>query len=177
MRRLMTKRHRTCGLLILVLGLPTISNAHHPERETQTPHQRIDAIGPLGNRFPASYRRVYNRPTYLGGKIAYWIAPSSQEAIAWHKAEHLGAYKNKLPRIENTYFYPKPWEAMRIGQRVSVLEPPKKGSAATKDESLIESYDEGMASPVISVPLTTPVETLETSELPVDRLETEAGEK
>ena len=46
-----------------------------------------------------SYRRRYNRPKYLGGKIAYHIAPSSQEAMAWHEAEHLGAYKNHRPRI------------------------------------------------------------------------------
>lgn len=90
---------------------------------------RIDVIGPLGNRLPESYRRQYNRPTYLGGKVAAVIAPSSQEAMAWQKAETLGLYdKNgikgringyKCPpqRVEQHYFYPKPWEVLQVGPR------------------------------------------------------------
>ncbi len=103
-----------------LLVAPSVS-AHHPERETQPVHPRYDVIGPLGNRLAASYRRLYNRPTYLGGKIAYHIAPSSQEAMAWHRAEHRGLYDGNCPRVEDHYFYPKPWEALQTGQRRSVL--------------------------------------------------------
>ncbi len=49
--------------------------------------------------------------------MAYLIAPSSQEAMAWHDATHRNLYKNHRPRIEVHYFYPKPWEALRIGAR------------------------------------------------------------
>ncbi len=177
MRQSTRQRHQHCLLVTLVAAvvMPAIAVAHQPDRETQPPHQRIDVIGPLGNRFPPSYRRVYNRPTYLGGKIAYLIAPSSQEAMAWHKAEHIGAYKNHLPRIENTYFYPKPWEAMRIGQRVSVLGPPKKGESSMNYDAPLE--DDGMISPVISEPIPSQVETLETTDLPIDSLDVESANK
>ncbi len=81
-------------LLLMVVSLATTLPAHHPNKECQDVHPRCDLIGPLGNRLPMSYRRRFNRPRYLGGKIAYLIAPSSQEAMAWHDAVHLGAYKN-----------------------------------------------------------------------------------
>jgi hypothetical protein len=99
--------------------------AHHPDAENQRVIPRIDLIGPIGSRLPPSYRRTYNRPTYLGGKIAYLIAPSSQEAMAWHRAEHAGAYKapKKHQRLEQHYFYPKPWEVLTVGPRRSRLEP------------------------------------------------------
>lgn len=177
MRQSTNQRYQLCVLVTLVAGtvIPTTAAAHKPDRETQPAHQRIDVIGPLGNRFPPSYRRVYNRPTYLGGKVAYLIAPSSQEAMAWHKAEHIGAYKNHLPRIENAYFYPKPWEAMRIGQRVSVLEPAKQAARPLNYDSTFE--DDGMISPVISDPIPSQVETLETIDLPNNKLGVESGKK
>jgi hypothetical protein len=98
--------------------------------------QRIDVIGPVGSRLPESYRRQYNRPTYLGGKTAAIIAPSSQEARAWQRAEELGLYddngikgalhgKHCPPkRVEQHYFYPKPWEVLTVGPRRSVAADP-----------------------------------------------------
>ncbi|WP_302120068.1 hypothetical protein [Allorhodopirellula heiligendammensis] len=91
--------------------------------------RRIDVIGPLGNRLPESYRRKYNRPTYIGGKIAAKIAPSSQEAMSFHRSQELGLYDNNgikgalsgqhcpPQRIEQHYFYPKPWEVLTVGPR------------------------------------------------------------
>jgi len=90
---------------------------------------RIDPIPPLGTHLPDSYRRRYNRPSYVGGKIAAKIAPSSQEAMAFHRAESLGLYDNNgikglangkhcpPQRVEQHYFYPKPWEALAVGPR------------------------------------------------------------
>lgn len=104
------------GLLISSIAAPAVF-AHHPNRESQPVRERVDVIGPIGNGLPASYRRVYNRPTHLGGKIAYWIAPTSQEAMAWHHATHRGDYRCDLPRAEEHHFYPKPYEVMRIGSR------------------------------------------------------------
>ena len=91
-------------------------------------HPRIDLIPPLGTNLPPSHRRVYNRPSYWHGKIAYYIAPSSQEAMAWHDAEHRCAYKNHRPRIEVHYFYPKPWEVLKIGARIPT-DPQEQGQA------------------------------------------------
>ncbi len=149
-----------CGAIAYCLFSITTSNAHHPDRETQPPRQRIDVIGPLGNRLPASYRRVYNRPTNLGGKIAYWIAPSSQEAMAWHQAQHAGLYDNggplkaPCPRVENLYFYPKPWEALQVGQRRSKTaeagSTPLTPQSTPVDDAL---SDEGLSSPVFAEPM------------------------
>jgi hypothetical protein len=107
---------------LLAASCLTSSQAHHPDRESHPVHQRIDLIGPLGNRLPMSYRRRYNRPTDVGGKIAYHIAPTSQEAMRWHRATHQGQYENyengaPRPRTVAHYFYPKPWESIRIGPR------------------------------------------------------------
>ncbi|EMI22015.1 signal peptide protein [Rhodopirellula maiorica SM1] len=109
------------------------ADAHHPDRENQPVHPRIDVIGPLGNRLPESYRRKYNRPTYIGGKIAYCIAPSSREAMAWHKAEHRGSYDKKGCRTVMTYFYPKPWEALKIGPRPS---------SASQEDGLVQAVED-----------------------------------
>jgi hypothetical protein len=102
---------------LLAVSCLTPSLAHHPNRELWPVHQRFELIGPIGNKLPMSYRRRYNRPTNLGGKIAYHIAPTSQEAMRWHKATHHGHYKNHAPRMVAHYFYPKPWESLRIGPR------------------------------------------------------------
>lgn len=108
---------RAITLSLVLLGVACPAAAHHPNREDQPVHPRIDLIPPLGNNLPPSYRRRYNRPTNIGGKIAYWIAPSSQEAMAWHEAQHMNAYRCRRGRIERHYFYPKPWEALQVGPR------------------------------------------------------------
>ena len=56
------------------------------------------------------------RPKYICGYLAYLTAPSSQEAMAWHNAVHRGSYQKKC-RTEMQYFYPKPWEALKVGPR------------------------------------------------------------
>ena len=113
---------RWCVVSVLALFISSASDAHHPDREHQRVHPRYDLIGPLGNRLPPSHRRKLNRPTNHGGRIAYWIAPSSQEAMAWHDATHRCLYKNDRPRIVVQYLYPKPWEAMRVGPRAASAE-------------------------------------------------------
>ncbi|MCO8121950.1 hypothetical protein NHH03_09400 [Stieleria sp. TO1_6] len=123
------------------VALAGLATAHHPDKENQPVHPRIDLIGPIGNRLPPSYRRTYNRPTKLGGRIAYWIAPSSQEAMAWHHAKHAGAYKapKKHLRLEQHYFYPKPWEVLRVGPRPSDV--PPDDTAQTQLDDLIETLE------------------------------------
>ncbi len=106
-------------LSLLIVCLASFAGAHHPDFENQRVWPRIDVIPPVGNNLPMSYRRRYNRPTWLGGWIAYHIAPSSQEAMAWHDAVHERAYADHRGRLEKHYFYPKPWEGLRIGPRIS----------------------------------------------------------
>jgi hypothetical protein len=83
---------------------------------------RFEPIPPVGNRLPLSHRARYNRPSYVAGKIAYYIAPSSQEAMSWHEHVHRGSYRRHAGRIEPMYFYPKPWEVLRVGPRDSVVD-------------------------------------------------------
>ncbi|WP_153559093.1 hypothetical protein [Roseimaritima sediminicola] len=109
---------RSAFALLLALAVSPLWAHHpHPHPHTIVPRERCEPIPPLGNRLPPSYRRVYNRPTYLGGKIAYYIAPSSQEAMSWHEHVHRGSYRNKAGRIEPMYLYPKPWEVLAVGPR------------------------------------------------------------
>lgn len=110
-------RMRWFTVSLLLFGLVTPALAHHPDREHHRIWPRIDVIPPLGVNLPMGYRRQYNRPTYLGGWIAYKIAPSSQEAMAWHDAVHQRAYQDHRGRLEKHYFYRKPWEGLRIGPR------------------------------------------------------------
>ncbi len=119
------------SLLILLLACFTAPVfAHHPEPDAIAIPARIDVIGPLGNRLGESYARKYNRPTPLLGKIAYKIAPTSPEAMAWHKAVHRDAYKKNDCGTIDTFFYPKPWEALKVGART-----PKKIIRGTVDHT------------------------------------------
>ncbi len=105
----------------LIACLSSTLFAHHPDKENYPVHPRIDLIGPLGNLLPPSYRRRYNRPSNIAGKISYYIAPSSLEAMSWHASKHRNAYKDHKPRTVMHYFYPKPWEAIKIGPRVDTV--------------------------------------------------------
>lgn len=114
-----------CACLAGLVAAET-AGAHHPDRKNQPVTPIIDVIGPLGNNLKPGHRRIYNRPSYIEGKIAYHIAPSSQEAMSWHRAVHTGAYKDpkKCLRLEQHYFYPKPWQVLTVGPRRSRLSPP-----------------------------------------------------
>lgn len=130
------------AILLSAVTLSGAADAHHPDRENHPVTPRIDVIGPIGNNLKPGYRRKYNRPRYLGGKIAYHIAPTSQEAMAWHRAVHSGAYQHpkKHLRIEQHYFYPKPYEALVIGPR-RAAEARKAEAAASQAVEIIEEID------------------------------------
>ncbi len=103
---------------LLLTGVASTSFAHFPDHKNKPVTPIIDVIGPIGNCLPMGHRRRYNRPSKVGGWLAYVFEPSSQEAMTWHAAAHRGNYKKKTPRTEMRYFYPKPWEALQIGPRI-----------------------------------------------------------
>ena len=96
----------------LLAAAPTA--AHPPDWASHPVRPRIDVIPPLGNNLPYSYAARYNRPAYLTGKIAYCIAPTSREAMSWHRAAHRGYYADHAPAMQTHYLYPKPWELLGI---------------------------------------------------------------
>ncbi len=106
--------------VLFMLGcvcLPSDCGAHERYHGKHRTSQPVDLIGPMGNRMNASYRRRYNRPTNIGGRLSSWIAPSSQEAMAWHAATHRGDYRCVRQRTEQHYFHAKPYEMLVIGPR------------------------------------------------------------
>ena len=110
------------GLLTALLSSAP-SLAHFPDAADRPVHVRPSLRSP--GYYISSFRERYNRPTYIGGKIAYWIEPTSQEAMSWHRSVHRGYYANHAPRMEDRYFYPKPWEGIAVGARVPVSGAPK----------------------------------------------------
>lgn len=108
-------RRVAVATLMLILCGPAA--AHEPLVKPPPVGYRFEPIPPLGNNLPLSYRARYNRPRYIGGKIAYHIAPSSQEAMTWHDAVHRGDYANHAGWSQPLYLYPKPWEALPVGPR------------------------------------------------------------
>ena len=100
-------RMRWLTLSLLIVGMAPLAGAHHPDREHHPVWPRIDLIPPLGYNLPMGYRRRFNRPTKIGGWIAYHIAPSSQEAMAWHDAAHQNAYSDHRGRLEKHFFCTK----------------------------------------------------------------------
>lgn len=92
----------------------------HPRWPSPPVWFKIDPIPPLGNNLPLSHRARFNRPSYVAGKIAYYIAPTSQEAMSWHEHVHRGSYRRHAGYIEDLYLYPKPWEVLTVGPRTPV---------------------------------------------------------
>lgn len=98
-------------------ALQTISAQERPTLNV-TCDPRPDILPSEWFNHPNEYRRVYNRPRYLTGKIAHAIAPTSQEAMVWCENYRAGVYsvKNAPPRYKR-YFAPKPWEVLQTGAR------------------------------------------------------------
>jgi len=100
--------------LILVLICSQNASAQWPNWRAKPVRQNIDLLPPPGDLLPPSYAAKYNRPSYLTGRIAYTIEPSSQEAMAWQRAVQKGYYANHAPRMETHYMYPRAWEVLGV---------------------------------------------------------------
>lgn len=141
--------------ILLAVGSFSMALAHHPDRARQPVKQRVDVIPPLGNQLKMSHRREFNRPSKLLGKISYYIAPTSQEAMAWHRAEHKGYYDCDQPRTVTHYFSPKPWEVLTIGARPAPNQ--KDSDDQPENQSTIYPADElALPADTITEPLATP---------------------
>jgi hypothetical protein len=102
-----------------------ICERDRPTFNQQTRDPRPDILPYWISNFHLDYRRLYNRPTYVGGKIAHLIEPSSQEAMVWAEAKQLGLYQpHHQPPLCRKYYAPKPWQRLAIGAR-----PDSKASA------------------------------------------------
>lgn len=118
-------RHSAAALLSGFLLTSTAWSAP-PERptlnHTEDPRPNILPNWIYNHHVP--YRLRYNRPTYYGGKIAYHISPTSQEALAWEENLERGYYDgHHCPPLVKGFFYPKPWEALNTGPRVNTRKP------------------------------------------------------
>jgi hypothetical protein len=143
----MMSRIGSCTLLaVLVLGFALTSDhkasAQFPNWKAHPVRPIIDVIPPLGNNLPLSYRARMNRPSYLSGRIAYTIEPSSQEAMAWQRAWERGYYANHAPRMETHYIYPKPWEVLGVGAKPKRGNDAKAGFAPPERSPLVPLTDE-----------------------------------
>lgn len=116
-------RLKRLSALAVVLCAAAPAAAQHPDWKSHPVTPRIDVIPPLGNNLPLSHSARYNRPGYVTGKIAYWIAPSSREAMSWQRAYQLGYYADHAPRMVTHYCFPKPWEVLGTGARTDSSEP------------------------------------------------------
>lgn len=93
------------------------------------------------------YRLRYNRPTYHGGKIAYHISPTSQEAMAWEENLDRGRYDGfHCPPMYKRYFYPKPWEALNTGPRATyATKPGAFEQVPVQPEGVVPRLEQGAA--------------------------------
>ena len=123
--------HRVAGvvsLTMLLLGLSSASIAGDLLSGTYLDPaiQRQDFLSHhLWNSHP-EYRKVYNRPRYVAGYLAYKIEPSSQEAMAWQSNYCNGNYANHSGPSVPHYYYPKPWEALKTVARPDFAKPTDK---------------------------------------------------
>jgi hypothetical protein len=112
----MSKTHLSqlgMGLAFTLLCIQNAS-AQWPNWRAKPVRQNIDLLPPPGDWLPRSYAAKYNRPSYLTGRIAYTIEPTSQEAMAWERAVQKGYYANHAPRMETHYMYPRAWEVLGV---------------------------------------------------------------
>lgn len=100
------------------------AQAQFPNWRAVPVRMNIDLIPPLGNLLPRSYAARYNRPSYITGRIAYTIEPSSQEAMSWQRAWQRGDYANHAPRVEQRYMFAKPWEVLEVGAKPAPTDDP-----------------------------------------------------
>ncbi len=136
----MISRLGSCALLIALIAVLTsdrTASAQFPNWKAQPVRPRGDVIPPLGNNLPLSYRARMNRPSYLSGRIAYTIEPTSQEAMAWQRAWERGYYADHAPRMETHYIYPKPWEVLGVGAKPKRGDDAKAGFAAPERLPLV----------------------------------------
>lgn len=140
--------------LVFVFGGISPLLAHHPTAGLWLP--RVEPLDWVERLEPKNYRQRYNRPRYIGGKIAYYIAPSSQEAMSWHEHTHRGSYKNHAGPIYKRFYYQKPWEALQVGPRSPY---PMAGNEVILSERVIsdsartvEPFSRPQPQPAISAP-------------------------
>lgn len=108
-----------CSLLLTLGGISSVVSAgERPTFNKDTCDPRPDILPYWLTSWHTDYRQRYNRPRYIGGKLAYYIEPTSQEAMVWCEANNMGLYKTcNHPPVYKQYNSPKPWEILQTGPR------------------------------------------------------------
>ena len=118
---------------------PTLNHHTHDPRPDILPHPLWDAH--------VEHRRAYNRPTYIGGWLAFKISRTSQEAMVWQENLLAGNYDRKhVPPMYKRFYAPKPWEVLATGPRPDFPEqkdvpPPAAMNAAIEAKPLMNLAD------------------------------------
>lgn len=110
------------AVFICTVGGSSHVQAWHPERWFDPSDPRPDFLPHTVTNAWVPYRKVYNRPTYVGGHIAAIVEPTSQEAMAWKIHKDNGDYRYHRPGTIPMYLYPKPWEVLPVGSRTQTGE-------------------------------------------------------
>lgn len=120
-RRVQVAANACLGLLLMACGS---SSAFAQTKEGLLAGSYLDPAIQRPNILPyhilrsiPEHRQVYNRPRYIGGKIAHIIEPTSQEAMSWETNYNNGNYRNHAGRYVPLYLYPKPWEVINTRSR------------------------------------------------------------
>ena len=119
-----------CAAATLSLGVAM--GAERPTLKHNTRDPRPDILlHPIWDAH-IEYRRTYNRPTFIGGWLAYKVSRTSQEAMVWQENLQAGNYDRKhMPPMYKRYYAPKPWEMLATGPRPDFPDRTANGASAT----------------------------------------------
>lgn len=125
-----------CMIILSAMFVPNLSAGERPTFNKDTCDPRPDILPYWLTSWHTDYRREYNRPRYLSGKIAHAVEPTSQEAMVWCEANQMGLYDTcKHPPVYKSYNTPKPWEILATGPRPDFKKPASSYQATNSAEA------------------------------------------
>jgi hypothetical protein len=130
---------RLAGCLVILNSCISVAlSAERPtfNKATRDPRPDILPYWLMEGHF-VDYRRIFNRPTHLGGWVAHAIEPISQEAMVWKEAKCLGLYRpHHQPALRRYYYAPKPWERLLTGPRPDNMQAAQSALPSSPAETL-----------------------------------------
>ncbi len=124
-----------CLILLSAMLAPNLLAGERPTFNKDTCDPRPDILPYWLTSWHTEYRREYNRPRYLSGKIAHAVEPTCQEAMVWCEANQMGLYDTcKHPPVYKSYNTPKPWEILATGPRPDFKKPASPYPSSTSSD-------------------------------------------